>query len=493
MVAVDAGTTEIKTVGYDEAGAETTIVRRSTRVRSPRPGLAEQDLTEVWQAVAGTIHEATGGRADVELIAVTGQGDGCWLVDRDGRPAGPAVLWNDGRAAPTVERWQRDGRLEQAFRINGSVGFAGSPHAILDWLVTHEPDRVATAAAALTCDGWLFRCLTGEIAVDESDAAAPWLDLTRRDYSAEILELFGLPWAHRLLPPLRRDHQRVAGLSRTAAAELGLPADVPVVMAPYDVAATSIGAGAVADRQACAILGTTLSTQLVMSTPDLTGPVTGLTVPLAADRYLRALPTLAGTQVLTWAADLLQLPDPAALTALADGVPPGADGLVFLPYLSPAGERVPFVDATARGGFAGLAFHHDRPRLARAVLEGLTYVIRDCVEAARLAPARLRLCGGGANSPQWAQLIADVLGVPVTRSADRQVGARGAFLTGLVATGAAPDLAAAAAAHVRTRDEFAPDPVRHRAYDARFEDFRAVRDDAARSWPRLARARGPAA
>jgi erythritol kinase (D-erythritol 1-phosphate-forming) len=488
---IDAGTTIIKTVAYDADGREVHIARRSTRIDSPGPRFAEQDMGEVWDAVAATVREATEAAGEeVGLIGLTAQGDGCWLVDADGRPTGPAVLWNDGRAAAVVERWQQERRTERAFRINGSVGFAGLPHAILTWLAEYEPARVEAAQAALTCGGWLFRCLTGEPAIDESEAAAPWLDVARRDYSPEILELFDLGWAHRLLPPLRHDDERVAALADGAAERLGVAAGTPVVLAPYDLATSSVGAGAVGERQACSILGTTLSTQTVTAAVDVSGTPTGLTIPLGVDHlYLRALPTLAGTQVLAWAAGVLGVDGPAALSSLASEAAPGADGLVFLPYLSPAGERVPFVDPYARGSFSGLSFDHDRGGIARAVVEGLTYVIRECLEVGGPAPTELRACGGGASSRDWCQLIADVVGVPVVRSDDAEVGARGVFCFALVATGAEPDHATAAAKYVRVKDELAPDPARHATYDGLYDDFLAVRDDVSRSWPRLARAR----
>jgi erythritol kinase len=488
---VDAGTTLIKTVAYDDEGREVHVARRATQVSSPRSGFAEQDMNQVWAAVAETVHEAAQVSGQkVSLLAVTGQGDGCWLIDADGRPTGPAVLWNDGRAGSIVEQWRLDGSTEKAFRINGSVGFSGLPHAILAWLGVHEPDRIDRSQAALTCGGWLFRCLTGQVAIDLSEAAAPWLDVARREYSAEILELFGIGWVRRLLPELRGDDNRVAALRPEVAAQLGIAAGVPVVMAPYDLATASIGAGAVDERQACSILGTTLSTQVVTAAVDVSGAPVGLTIPLGVrELYLRALPTLAGIQVLSWAAELLRVEDSAALSALGEGVEPGAHGLVFLPYLSPAGERVPFVDSRARGAFAGLSLDHDRTRVAHAVLEGLTYVIRECLEVGGTRPSEIRACGGGANSPEWRQLIADVVGVPVIRSGDTEVGARGAFCCALVATGAEPDHATAVAAYVGNRDEIRPDQARHEAYDQLFDDFLAVREDAARSWPRLDRIR----
>ena len=482
-ICVDAGTTVIKAVGYGEPGTEAVVVRHDTTVSRPAPGWAEQDMGAVWDAVADAVRAVAAALdGPVDFVAVTAQGDGCWLVDQAGEPTGPAILWNDGRAAATVDAWTRSGLAERAFRINGSTAASGLPHAILSWLREHDPDRLDRSAASLTCGGWIFSRLTGELAADESDASAPFMDLRTRRYSPELLELFGLGWAGRLLPEPRTD--RVAGLTPAAAALLGLPTGTPVVMAPYDIAATALGAGAVRPGQACGILGTTLCVETVVARPDLDGAPVGITIALP-DGYLRAFPTFAGTEVVQWACRLLGLSRPAELSELAARCEPGARGLAFLPYLSPAGERAPFSDTLARGSFLGLSVEHGREHIARAVLEGLTLVIQDCLAASGPAPHELRVCGGGAASALWLQLIADVTGLPVLRPADAEVGARGAFLVGLAATGAAPSVEAAADDHVRLREAVRPRPGHADAY----QDFLTLRATSAASWPLLARMR----
>ncbi|MCQ0013465.1 xylulokinase [Actinomadura madurae] len=206
-------------------------------------------------------------------------------------------------------------------------------------------------------------------------------------------------------------------------------------------------------------------------------------------RYLRAFPTLAGGQVVDWACRILGLGAPADLAELAARVPPGADGLVFLPYLSPAGERAPFLDPRARGSFHGLTVDHEREHLARAVLEGLSLVVRDCLTAAETRPTELRVSGGGSASPVWLGMLADVTGVPVIRSADAESGARGAFIVGLLATGRARDAREAADAHIRPGDSYTPDTARAAHYAQAYEDFLAVRTATAPAWPTLAAAR----
>ncbi|WP_246005416.1 FGGY-family carbohydrate kinase [[Actinomadura] parvosata] len=255
-------------------------------------------------------------------------------------------------------------------------------------------------------------------------------------------------------------------------------------MAPYDIASTALGAGAVEPGQACAILGTTLCTEVIVDAPRLDGEPTGINIALPGG-YLRAFPTFAGTEVVQWTCRLLGLSQPGELGELAMESRPGAGGLAFLPYLSPAGERAPFSDPLARGSLLGLSFEHGRADVARAVLEGLTMVIRDCLAATGAAPTELRVSGGGSASATWLGLIADVTGLPVRRPADAEVGARGAYLVGLAATGAESSVAAAAAGHVRLRDAVEPDPGRRVLYDRLFADFLTLRDDNARTWPLL--------
>ncbi|MCW4354307.1 carbohydrate kinase [Hoyosella sp. YIM 151337] len=483
-LAVDVGTSMIKTVLYDAEGNEVVVSRQATEVQRPHAGWAEQDMEAVWNAVVFTIRSVLPRATEpVDFVSITAQGDGCWLVDEAGAPTGPAILWSDGRAAEIVDSWRHDGLLEKAFRFSGSLTFPGLPNAILTWLAENDPERLQRSSTALYAGGWLFLRCTGERVADESDASAPFLDLASRAYSQEIRSLFGLDWAQHLLPEIRADGERAGKLTPAAAAELGLTAGLPVVLAPYDIVSTSIGVGATSPGRACTILGTTICTEVVRDTVDTSGEPAGLTIAFGSDRgVLRAFPTLAGAEVLVWAANLLGVPHPRDVITLAGESRPGAHGLVFLPYLSPAGERAPFLDTRARGTFWGLSLEHQRADFARAVLEGLTLVIRDCLEASGAHTEELRVCGGGAANTLWCQLIADVVGVRVLRSADSEVGAKGAFLSGLVATGRQPDLEAAVTRYVRTCASCDPDPHLAAMYTRLYSDFRRLRDVARDGW-----------
>jgi xylulokinase len=493
-ICIDVGTSVIKTVAYDQHGTEMAIARQETLVMRPAPGFSEQDMDSVWEAVASTVRAvARQLSAPVRVISLTAQGDGCWLVDTEGRPTGPAILWNDARAADIVNRWREAGVLTEAYRRNGSQAFAGLPNAVFTWLSQHDSDRLKRSAKSLCCNGWIFFNLTGRMAIDESDASVPFFDVRTRHYSRELLDLYGLEWAESLLPDVLRNDQRVGALHSKAATELGLATGLPVVMAPYDVASTAIGVGVANAGQACSILGTTLCTEVAVNDVNLEGEPSGLTLPFGPPGlYLRAFPTLAGSEVIHWFLKQFGLREPTDLSRLAANVPVGANGLCFLPYLSPAGERVPFLNTGARGSIFGLSFEHGREDIARAVLEGLSLVIRECFQASQEGyspPSVCGLCGGGANSDEWCQMIADVTGTPTFRPLDQEVGAKGALIVGLVALGQEPNIAQAARNCVRIRDTFEPDAERHARYDELFEQFLAVREKTLPIWKRMAEER----
>lgn len=487
-ISLDAGTSVVKAVRFDDLGRPESVARRTTPVHNGPGGRSEQDMDAVWDAAAQAIAEvATGATDPIRFVGVTGQGDGCWLVDDDGFPTGPAILWNDARAADVVDRWQEEGLFDAIFAINGRIAFPGTAAAILAWLAKHDPDRIARSHLALSCGSWLFHRLTSQHLADPSDACSTFLDTGTGHYSSHLMDLLGLPWAHRLLPPLASTENRIRELDTAAATHLGLPAGTPVVLSPFDIPATAIGIGTVSPGQGCTVLGTTLSTQVVLDHPVLTGPPRGMTLPSGLPHtHIHAEAAMAGTGVLSWFQATLGVAGPAELAAVATTSPPGAGGLYVQPYFSPAGERAPIRAPHARGALIGLSFEHTIAHIARAVFEGLSYVVRDCLNAISRPISELRLCGGGANSDMWCQLIADVTGVPTVRTADNEIGAKGAFITGLLAIGALPGQPKAVMDLIQIRDRFEPDPANVRRYELLFAEYLALRSKMATEWHNLA-------
>ncbi|WP_394831181.1 carbohydrate kinase [Pendulispora rubella] len=474
ILGIDIGTSVIKAVVFDDGGTERAMSRESSAVLRPRPGHSEQDMRALWNAIARAVRKACSGMADsIEAITLTGQGDGVWLVDAQAAPVGHAILWNDARAASIVERWTAEGRIARGFDLNGSRTFAGAPNAILAWLGAHEPERLERAHAALSCTGFAFLRMTGRFGMDRSDASLPFLDIRTGAVAEDMFALFGIESARRLRPPILADTDRVGTLRQEAAEHLELRAGIPVVLAPYDIACMALGTGAVAHGQASAILGTTVCSQIMLDGPDVARQGIGINIDVFG-KTLRAFPSLVGCEVMDWMSGIMGLGSAAELDKLALEAPPGANGLVLLPYMSPAGERAPFFDPRARGALFGLGFRHDRRDLARATLEALAFVVRDCFEAAPSMPTEIRVCGGGARSDVWCQIVADVTGVGVLRSQAREIGARGALVAAnVVLRGRALREEAARLGTIEMR--FSPDTRNTTLYTDILRHFRELR------------------
>ena len=472
IIGLDLGTSRVKAVRFDASWRAVDTEGEQTVVNRTHGGRREQLMPDVWAAAVRALRAVAERSHDpIDLVAVTGQGDGCWLVDSHGDPVRPAMLWNDNRAAPLVDRWRADGTLDQAFSISGSYGAPGLPNAQLRWLLENEPDSLTHGATLLSCGSWVYYRLTGRRVLEATDAANPFFGAASAAYDPELLALFGLTRLRRLLPDAVRGPDCVAPLTDSS---LGLPAGTPVCLAPYDVPATAIGVGAVAVGATFTVLGTTLCVGTVSDDPQLSRAPNGMTLPATRDgEWLVAAATLAGTEVLDWAAALTGAPDAAAFVQLATTSQRRVLPIV-LPYLSSGGERSPFLDKDIRGTVHRLDLGHTRADVARAVLEGLTMVVADCVDYTG-ATGTLALCGGGARSALWCQLISDVTGRTVTSPDTAEVGARGAAITGAVDVGAFPDAAHAVAAAVRPRDTYHPEPALTSHYAQRRSEFLALR------------------
>ncbi len=481
-LSVDAGTSLVKAVLLSPDGCQLASARIAIPILRPAPGHAEQDMRAVWAAVVTVCREALARyKGQVLGVVTTAQGDGVWLMDACGEPAANASLWNDGRAAEGLHpEW-----IGKAFAVSGSVAYAGLPSAILPWLRTHRPETLQKARWMLTANGWLHFKLTGAALADRSDASNPFGDLRLGavEYSEELLALYGISDLHYLLPAICPDFTPLGSLQAAAARALGLTAGLPVVMAPYDIASAAAGCGTVEPGEGCLILGTTICAEVIASSPGLDRVPAGTTLALPDGLYMRAMPTLTGCEALDWAMRLLGLTAHEDFDGLAASVPPGSGNLAFLPYLSPAGERAPFLDAAAKGSFLGLDLQHGRAHLARAVLEGLSFAVCDCLEAALgKSPARLAVCGGGARSSLWCQMIADVCGCAVMRGRAAETGTQGALAYALAATGQAASLAQAVRALLGEAQHFFPDRERHDSYQQLFRRFQQLRKEAAASW-----------
>ncbi|MBX9362631.1 FGGY-family carbohydrate kinase [Streptomyces sp. WAC04114] len=420
-VGIDVGTSMVKAAAFDATGRELAVASRPVEL-ALHGGVVEQDMEEVYGAVVAVLGEVTGRvPGPVELAGLTGQGDGVWLVDGEGRPVRAAASWMDGRAHELVDRWLADGTFESVFRRTGSAMFPGCPGPLLAWLDRHEPKALDTAKAALYCKDMVFQRLTGAgPATDVSDASMPFLDPRTRTYDDRVVELLGLAHRRGLLAPVSDP------VATAEARGEGLPPGTRIANGPYDLPACALGAGVTSPGDGLLIVGTCLAGLVATTELDLTGEPAGLHI--STDRpghWLRAMPAMVGTAALDWVLSTTGVRHDEVDGLLA-GTPPGAHGVRVLPYFAPSGERAPFVEPRLRAELTGVSLESTRGDLVRATCEGIGYAARHCLEAAGLTGS-LAVCGGGTRSSAWMRLLADVLGRPL-RVVEGEVGARGAVL-----------------------------------------------------------------
>ncbi|WP_020496280.1 FGGY-family carbohydrate kinase [Sciscionella marina] len=443
ILGVDIGTSMTKAFLLDRAGKAVVTHTKPSTLNVLEHGHVEQDFEEVLTSAVEVIRAtAAEAPAPVTALALTGQGDGLWLRDADGAAVGPAISWLDGRANPTLERWRADGTVRAVHRLTGSGMFPGSAGPLLAHLAKHEPERLERAAVAGYCLDWVVQRLTGAVTVDASDASLPFLHVPSRSYSAEAIEACGLGDYRRLLiDPAPRG--TLFSLTREAATALGLPSGLPVSAGPFDLPACSLGAGVNAPGDGTIVVGTTLGAEVLTDRVDLDpeSEPAGMWIALPSQpndgQYLRAMPSMVGTASLDWVLRMVGA-DTGELDALLEASPSGANGVSALSFLSPAGERAPFVAPAARGQFTGLRIDTSRADLVRALCEGLAYAARHSIEAAGLT-GELSACGGGMRSRAWRQIFVDVLGRDVHIPNEAGVGARGAALTAWDSVGAPVD------------------------------------------------------
>ncbi|PXW96557.1 erythritol kinase (L-erythritol 4-phosphate-forming) [Sphaerotilus hippei] len=516
LIGIDAGTSVIKAVAFDLGGRQIAVASTPNRVLHGPDGAAEQDLDGTWDDTAATLRALAGQvpqlAARTLALAATAQGDGTWLIDADGRPVGPAMLWLDGRSAPQVQALRASPAGAAIAARTGTALNPSMQSGHLLWLQAHQPQRLARATTAMHCKDWLHFKATGQRATCRAEGVFTFGDHRSGSYDPEVLELLGLAaWRH-LLPPMQDGIGPASPLSAAAAAQTGLRAGTPVVLPVMDVPATLLGGGGVAfdarglRRVGCSILGSTgmhgwVAEGLEAIRPSAEAGYT-MMMPLP-DVRARLMSHMAATLNIDWLIGLLgeaamlagaASPSKAALLArLNDLVLETAPAqALYHPYIADNGERGPFVDPCARAQLSGFSTRLGLPGLARAVFEGITLAARDCYAALGPMPEEIRLSGGAARSPALRQLLASVTGVPVRVSHREECGAAAAAMCAAIALGVHHDVREALPTWVDAcLDErlTRPDAQQTALYDQLFPVYRALAERSRAPWQDLARLR----
>jgi erythritol kinase len=482
IIGVDIGTTMTKASAIRHDGSVGATASMRSLLEQGEGGRVEQNLDNVIASVASVVREiATSVSEPIEAVAITGQGDGLWLRDAQGRAVRPPISWMDARAADIIDAWNTGGAKsvsDRVFRLTGSGLFPGCHAALIAWLSANEPESLEAAAVAGYCVDAVIHSLTGVMTTDASNASLPFLDVRRREYVDEALQICGIAeWRHLL--PTPAESGTIFTLNPHGAELLGLPVGTPVTGGPYDLQACGLGSGTTRAGEGTLVVGTTLSCQVLTTdtTIDPNSEPAGMWLCTTdRDLFLRVMPSMVGTASIDWFVELFALA-PKDINDLILQSPPGANGVEVLSFFSPAGERAPFIDPSARGQFSGLQLRTTRADLMRGLCEGLAYAARHCFEEMGL-DGEVAACGGGLQSEAWAAIFADVLGRPLLLPDDTAVGARGAAMIAWAGLGTPVD----EELWRSQRRRIEPDPSRTKFYDEGFARYRAQLESARALW-----------
>jgi erythritol kinase (D-erythritol 1-phosphate-forming) len=508
IVGIDAGTSLIKTVAFTRHGSQLGDFSLPNSYRVSAGGRVEQEMSRTWNdtvaAIRGLASVVPDLVARVAAVAVTGQGDGTWLIDDDGRPVAPALLWLDSRAAKLVDEIRSSERNACLYQRTGSGLNACQQGAQLAWFQKHQPDILSRAKTAFHCKDWLYFLFTGERATDPSEATFTCGNFRKRGFDTQTARLIGIADLARLFPDVVDGVVATHPLTAAAAAETGLPAGVPVSLGYVDVICNALGAGLydAAPDVGCTIVGSTGMHMRLAQNADavtLNNEATGYTMPFPVPgHYAQMQSNMAATLNIDWLLDL-------ALDLLAaDGVTRSRGDLLkrldarvlqaepgevlFHPFISDAGERGPFIAHEACAQFFGLRTHHRYWDLMRAVIEGLAFAARDCYAAMGKPPRDIRITGGAARSRALGTILGATLECNIRICSRAEAGAAGAAMIAAVATGCYADMAACAAEWVSPHLSVpqAPDPALAARYAKLFPVYLDARLGSQPVWKQLA-------
>lgn len=450
VVGVDIGTTSTKAVVYTVGGKTVASHAVEYRLWTPVPGAAEQDPDEIHRAVLTAIREAVRAgsvaRGDLACISFSAAMHSLIAVDAAGDPLTRSITWADNRAAASAERIRKDLDGIAIYRRTGTPIHPMSPLAKLVWLREAQPELFARAARFVGIKEFIFQRLFGRWLVDHSIASATGLfNLVERDWDPQALKLAGI--GPERLSELVPTTFHLAGLPPSTAADLGIDAGTPFVIGANDGVLSNLGVDAIRAGEVAVTIGTSGAMRTIVDRP-VTDPA-GRTFCYALTEHHWAVggPVNNGGIIFRWVRDELAAAETETakrlgidpydvLTRIAERMPPGCEGLVFHPYL--AGERAPLWNANLRGSFFGLAMHHRKEHLIRAVLEGVIfnlYSIMPAMESMIGTVRTIKATGGFARSGLWRQMMADVFNREVLVPESFESSCLGAAVLGLYALG----------------------------------------------------------
>ena len=476
-IGLDLGTSALKLLLVDEKGKIHRSVTKEYPLFFPKPGWSEQNPADWWEACLQGMRELLEGqdKSQVAALGVGGQMHGLVVLDEKDQVIRPAILWNDGRTGEEVEYLNETIGREKLSSLTANIAFAGFTAPKILWMQKHEPEAFARVRRIMLPKDYVNYMLTGVHCCDYSDASGMLLlDVKHKCWSREMLEICGV--REEQMPRLFESYEVVGTVLPQIADALGLGHDVKVVAGAGDNAAAAVGTGVVGQGGCNLSLGTS-GTLFISSREFGVDPNNALHAFAHADGGWHLMGCmLSAASCNKWLCEeILHTEDYAAEQAEIREEKLGENHVFFLPYLM--GERSPINDVNARGTFVGMTMDTSRADLVQAVLEGVAFAIRDSFEVARSLGLEIpssKLCGGGAKSPLWRRIFANVLGIPLEMVKTEQGPGYGAAMLAMVGCGVFQSVQQAAQELVELASVTEPEPELTALYENRYQQFKQI-------------------
>ena len=474
-IGVDLGTSAVKLLMMDSEGKIQKIVSKEYPLYFPHPGWSEQKPEDWFEKSMEGIKELTAecDKSQVAGISFGGQMHGLVALDKDDNVIRPAILWNDGRTGEETDYLNQVIGKDKLSLYTANIAFAGFTAPKILWMKKHEPENFAKISKIMLPKDYLAYKLSGSFCSDVSDASGMLLmDVKNRCWSKEMIEICGIK--DEQLPKLYESYEVVGTLKQEIAEELGVSAAVKVIAGAGDNAAAAVGTGTVGDGMCNISLGTS-GTIFISSKNFGVDEHNALHSFAHADGnyHLMGCMLSAASCNKWWNEEILKTTDFAAEQAGIQKL--GENQVFYLPYLM--GERSPHNDPDARATFIGMTMDTTREDMTQAVLEGVSFGLRDSLEVARslgLKIERTKICGGGAKSPLWKKMIANIMNMKVDVIESEEGPALGGAMLAAVGCGEYPDVETIAAKMVKVVDTVEPDPELVAKYEERYQKFRKI-------------------
>ncbi len=442
FIGIDASTTATKALLIDQEGKVAGVAFQEYPYETPKPLWSEQSATLWWDAAKTSIRQViqeSGVKGDeIAGIGLTGQMHGLVLLDKDGEVLRPAILWNDQRTGPQCDAIREQMGKENFIRISGNNPVTSFTLPKILWVQENEPEIWKKTRQILLPKDYVRYKLTGEYAMDRGGGSGTILfNVSKRNWSNQLLETFSIPPEY--LPKTYEGTEQTSLVSDQIADELGVRPGVPVFGGGGDQQASAVGTGAVREGIVSISLGTSGVIFATTDKPfiDIEGRMDTFCHSVPNKWNLMGVMLSAGGSLRWYRDTYFKDASYEDLLQGIDNITPGCEGVYFLPYLT--GERTPYADPNARGAFIGLTVRHNEKHLTRAVIEGISFGLRDCFELIKHAGVKqidqVRVTGGGAKSPIWRQILADILNSEIVTVNTTEGAAYGAALCALVGSG----------------------------------------------------------